>query len=118
MHIKKEQLKNALPFLYKQLNIVSEIGDKVSTGAVFHRMGGVYYTMGNFQKALKLYKKCLGIVEAIGDTSGKDLVESDIKDAEAKLQYQTCTIWTHLNRKQSYANQLCIYYVKLLLLIY
>lgn len=82
----QEECYDASLFAYNtSLELSLEIEDKVGSGTSFHNIGTLYFTMGDYDKALSYNEAALGIREEIGDKSGQAGTLSNISKTLLKL---------------------------------
>ncbi len=58
-------------FYQQSLAIKREIGDRGGEASSYGNLGTVYYSLGEYQKAIEFYQQSLAITREIGDRGGE-----------------------------------------------
>jgi tetratricopeptide (TPR) repeat protein len=65
--------------------IALEVGDRRAEGRAYGRLGDVFHSLGEHQRAIEHYEQLLAIAREVGDSDGERLVCSDLGDAHEAL---------------------------------
>ena len=72
-------------FLKKRVSITIEKGDQAEEGNAYRSRGNVYFSQGDFPKAIEYHLKHLKIAKEIGDRAGEGLGYANLGNAYYSL---------------------------------
>jgi tetratricopeptide (TPR) repeat protein len=64
--------------LTERLSSIREAGDQAGEGRILTGIGAIYYSLGNYEKALEFFKQALAIQREIGDRAGEGSTLSNL----------------------------------------